>query len=83
MDGPNTNWAVLKKFIAAIEENDKPKRAEIGSCSLHILSVSVNAGVNSSDWKVNEVVKAMWKISISPARRDIYLKSSISRKLQQ
>ena len=37
MDGPNTNWAVLEKVIAAREENDEPKYAEIGSCSLHII----------------------------------------------
>ena len=82
MDGPNTNWVVLKKFIAAREENDEPKLAEIDSCSLHIVSGSLNAGVSASDWKVNEVMKAMWKIlSESPARRGIYLKSSISGKL--
>ena len=37
MDCPNTNWAVLEKVIAAREENDEPKYAEIGSCSLHII----------------------------------------------
>ena len=84
MDGPNTNWAALEKFIAAREENDKPKLAEIDSCSLHIVSGSLNAGVNASDWKVHEVMKAMWKVlSDSPARKDIYLKSSISGKLPQ
>ena len=51
---------------------------------MHIVSGPLNAGVNASDWKVNEVMKAMWKIvSDSPARRDIYLKSSISGKLPQ
>ena len=36
------------------------------------------------DWKVNEVIKAMWKIlSDSSPCRDIYLKSSISGKLPQ
>ena len=34
VDGPNTNWAVLEKFIAAREENDEPKFAEVGGCSL-------------------------------------------------
>ena len=69
MDGPNTNWAVLQKFIAAREENDEPKLAEkIGCFNLHIVSGSLNTGVNASDWKVNEVMKAMWKvISDSPA----------------
>ena len=84
VDGTNINWAVLVKLIAAKEENDEPKLAEIGSCSLHIVSGSVNAGVNASDWKVNEVMKAMWKIvSDSSAWRDMYLKSSIFGKLPQ
>ena len=56
MNGANTNWEVLGKFIAAREENDKPKLAEIGSCSLHIVSGSVKTGVKASDWKVNEVM---------------------------
>ena len=77
MNGANTNWEVLGKFIAAREENDKPKLAEIGSCSLHIVSGSVKTGVKASDWKVNKVMKVMLKtLSDSPARRDIYLKSS-------
>ena len=37
MDGPNTNWAVLEIFIAARKQNDKPKLAEIGICSLHVV----------------------------------------------
>ena len=68
MGGLNTNCSVLQKFIAAREENNKPKLTEIGSCSMHIVSGSLNAGVNASDWKVNEVMKAIWKIlSDSPA----------------
>ena len=51
---------------------------------MHIVSGSLNAGVNASDLKVNEVKKAMWKIlSDFPARMDIDLKSSISGKLPQ
>ena len=37
-----------------------------------LLSGSLNAGVNASDWKVNEVIKGMWEILFhSPAQRDI------------
>ena len=75
---------MLKKFIAAREENDEPKLAEIGSCSLHIVYGSLNASVNASHWKVNEVMKKIWKIlSDSPAQRHIYLMSSISGILSQ
>ena len=51
MDGSNTNWAVLEKF-EAMEESDEPKLVEIGSCSLDIVSGSLNAGVNASDGKL-------------------------------
>ena len=51
---------------------------------MHIVSGSLNAGVNASDGEVDEVIKAMWKIlSDSPAWRDMYLKSIISGKLPQ
>ena len=84
MDGPMTNWAVFEKFNALREENDEPKFAEIGSCSLHIVPEPLNAGVNASDWKVLEVMKVMWKIlSDSPARIDIHAKSRVSGKLAQ
>ena len=53
---------MLEKFIAAREEKDEPKLPEIGSCNLRIVSGSLNAGVNASDWKVNEIMKRMWKI---------------------
>ena len=39
---------MLEKFIAAREEKDEPKLPEIGSCNLHIVSGSLNAGVNAS-----------------------------------
>ena len=81
MDGPNANWQCLRNLL---QQGKKMMNqlTEIGSCSLHIASASLNAGINASDWEVNEVMKAMWKIlSNSPAWRDIYLKSSISEKL--
>ena len=81
MDGPNANWQCLRNLL---QQGRKMMNqlTEIGSCSLHIVSASLNAGINASDWEVNEVMKAMWKIlSNSPAWRDIYLKSSISEKL--
>ena len=81
MDGPNTNWKVFEKFNTAREANDDPCLADIGSCSLHIVSGSLNAGVTETSWEIDKIMKSMWKLlSDSPARRDEYLKLSVSGK---
>ena len=51
MDGPNTNWKVLEKFNTVRETNDDPCLADFGSCSLRIVSGSLNAGVTETSWK--------------------------------
>ena len=81
MDGPNTNWKVFEKFNTAREANDDPCLDDIGSCSLHIVSGSLNAGVTETSWEIDKIMKSMWKLlSDSPARRDEYLKFSVSGK---
>ena len=80
MDGPNTDWKVFEKFNTAREANEDPCLADIGSCSLHIVSGSLIAGVTETSWEIDEM-KSMWKLlSDSPARRDKYLKLSLSGK---
>ena len=81
MDGANTNWKVFEKFNTAREANNNPCLADIGSCSLHIVSGSLNAGVTETSWEIDKIMKSMWKLlSDSPARRDEYLKLSVSGK---
>ena len=81
MDGPNTNWKVFEKFNTAREANDDPCLADIGSCSLHIVSGSLNAGVTETSWEIDKIMKSMWKLlSDSPPRRDEYLKLGVSGK---
>ena len=48
MDGPNINWKVLEKFNTARESNDDPCLADIWSCSLYIVSGSLNADVTET-----------------------------------
>ena len=56
-------------------EKDYPKIIAIGSCSLHVLHGTFKSGVEATDWLLNEILKAMWKIfDDSPARRDTYIK---------
>ena len=81
MDGPNTNWKLFEQFNTAREVNHDPCLADIGSCSLHIVSGSLNAGVTETSWEIDKLIKSMWKfLSDSAARRDEYLKLSISGK---
>ena len=81
MDGPNINWKVFEKFNTARESNDDPCLADIWSCSLHIVSGSVNAGVTETKWEIDKIMKSMWRLlSDSPAKRDEHLKLSVSRK---
>ena len=81
MNGPNANWKVFEKFNTAREANDDTCLADIGSCSLHIVSGSLNAGVTETSWEIDKIMKSMWKLlSDSPARREEYLKLSISGK---
>ena len=76
-----TNWKVFEKFNTARQANYDPCLADIGSCSLHIVSGSLNVGVTETSWEIDKIMKSMWKLlSDSPVRREEYLKLSISGK---
>ena len=56
-------------------EKDYLKIIDIGSCSLHVLHGAFKSGVEATDWFLNEILKAMWKIfDNSPARQDTNIK---------
>ena len=56
-------------------EKNFPKNIDIGSCSLHIFHGACKSGVEATDWFLNEIWKAIWKIfDDSPARQDTYIK---------
>ena len=79
VNGPNTKWSVFEKLNTAREVNDDPCLADIGSCSLHIVSGSLNAGVTKTSWEIDKIMKSMWRLlSDSPAKRDKYLKLSVT-----
>jgi len=74
MDGPNTNWKVLELLHDDRCENDLPSIVNIGSCGLHVIHGAFKTGVEATDWSLNKILKAMWKIfDDSPARRDMYI----------
>ena len=81
MDGPNINWKVFEKFNTARESNDDPCLADIWSCSLYIVSGSLNADVTETSMEIDKIMKSIWKLlSDSPAKRYEHLKLSVSRR---
>ena len=74
MDGPNTNWKVLELLDDDRKENDYPTILNIGSCGLHVIHGAFKTGVEATDWALNKILRAMWKLfDDSPARRDTYI----------
>ena len=74
MDGPNTNWSVLKLLPEDHCEKVYPNIIDIGSCSLHVVHGFFKSGIEATNWGLKKIMKAMWKVfDDSPARRDIYI----------
>lgn len=74
MDGPNTNWVVLDKMKAHRDANEIPQIMDVGSCGLHIVHGAFQTGIKATEWQLDKVLMAMWKLfNDSPARRDIYI----------
>ena len=76
MDGPNTNWAVLKLLDAKRSYLEFPELAKAGSCSLHIVCGCLKTAFEKSTWNLGKIIKAMRRFfQDSPAGRDVYLRS--------
>ena len=74
MDGPNTNWSVLKLLHEGRYKKDYPNIIDIGSCSLHVVHGAFKSGIEATNWDLKKIMKATWKFfDDSPARRNIYI----------
>ena len=74
MDTPNTNWKVMELLDNDRKDNDSPTILNIGSCGLHVIHGALKFGVEATDWALNKILRAMWKLfNDSPARRDTYI----------
>ena len=62
MDSSNTNWSVLTMLHNDHCEKDYSRIIDIDSCSLHVLHGVFKSGVEATDWFLNKILKAMWKI---------------------
>ena len=79
MDGPHVNWKTLGVLQERREENEFPPLADIGSCSLHVVSGALHSAVVAADWPVEKVLRGMYKfLQDAPARRAEYLRVSIT-----
>ena len=74
VDGPNTNWSVLKLLQEDQCVKDYPNIIDIGSSSLHVVDGTFKLGIEATNWGLKNM-KAIWKIFDNcPARRYIYIK---------
>ena len=62
MDGPNTNGSVLEKLKAHRDKNELLQILEIRSCGLHIVHGVFQTGVKATEWELDIILKAMWKL---------------------
>lgn len=75
MDGPSTNWAILRKLTDYRQKTEVPPVEDIGSCSLHVVAGSLQTAFKETDWSIDKILKAMWQLfHDSPARRETYIR---------
>ena len=74
MDGPNTNWSVMKIIQDKRKDDGLPCLENIGSCGLNVVSGALQTGVQKSSWLIKKVLQSMWKLfHDSCARKDVYI----------
>jgi hypothetical protein len=79
MDGSNTNWKVYENLKSHRTEKEFPQIIDVGSCGLHVVHGAFQTGVKATGWKLEKVLKSMWKLfNDSPARRDLYIQLNTS-----
>ena len=55
MDGPNTNWKILKPIQNRRQANEQASLVNLQSCSLHVVSGALQTGVNSCNLNLDKV----------------------------
>jgi len=74
MDGPSVNWSFLDKYEEDLTQEDiAEKLLHIGSCGLHVVNGAFQTGHQQSGWKINRVLRAMYRLFKDvPARRALF-----------
>ena len=77
MDGPNTNWKILRFISDFRDEEEYPPLDNIGACGLHVINGALHTGVVKAGWPIEKLLRAMFKfLQHSTARRAEYLQVS-------
>ena len=72
------NWSFLEKYqeYVADEEIDK-KTINLGSCGLHVVNGAFQTGHQSSEWHINRLLRAMYRLLKDvPARMAQYTEAT-------
>ena len=73
MDGPRVNWKLLSLLNEdrQKEDADLSQLLNVGSCGLHVAHGAFCTGCQSTDWKIDSFLRALWYLfHDSPARRE-------------
>ena len=73
MDGPNTNWSVVKIIQERRKDDGLPCLESIGSCGLHIIHGAFKDGIKETGWNLQHTMKGSYQLlHDTPARREDY-----------
>ena len=75
MDGPSVNLKFLQMLNERIHNEHGIFLVNIGSCDLHTVHNSFQAGGQASGWKVSSLLSSLYYVfKDSPARREDFCK---------
>ena len=63
MDGPRVNWKLLVSLLnedRQKEDADLPQLLNVGSCGLPVVHGAFCTGCQSTDWKIDGFLRALW-----------------------
>ena len=73
MDGPKTNWKILRLIMELRDKEKHPPLQDIGSCGLHVVSRALHTEVVACLWPIEKLLRAMFKfLHNSPARTAVF-----------
>ncbi len=74
MDGPSVNWKMLDMINEERKSAEQPGLLNVGSCSLHVVHGAFRNGATKTNWGVDSVLKALFRLfDESPAKREDYI----------
>ena len=56
MDGPKTNWKILKLIMELRDKEEHPPLQDIAPCGLHVVSGALHTGVVACLWSIEKLL---------------------------